>query len=50
MRRARASPDSGPPIERVCSGDRAHVMRLGLESAVVEDPYARERDLRAGVR
>jgi hypothetical protein len=49
MRRARASPDSGPPIERVGS-DRAHVMRLGLESAVVEDPYARERDLRAGVR
>jgi len=25
-------------------------MRLGLESAVVEDPYARERDLWAGVR
>jgi hypothetical protein len=23
MRRARASPDSGPPIERVGSGDRA---------------------------
>jgi len=42
-----AEGDPGWPrydLERRC------VMRLGLESAVVEDPYARERDLWAGVR